>query len=319
MRWLIPPSLTLSLLALAACDHSTYVLLHVDAAAGVAPVYQLQVTATLSSATSRFNQPLSVGAPLTLPKSLSLELPPGKSGDLMLQIAGLDQMSGAVALTTATLHVRAGQSIESSVVIAAQDMSCGVVGTPCCANVFCNGSSCVSGSCVACGAAHQVCCPGDLCPGGGQCVSGVCQQQPSQACGQVGQSCCADGSCASASLACVFGLCAPPSARCGQAGQPCCNGNTCSSSTLACVSGTCSSGCGQPNQPCCPGNVCETVAGRPLECIAGTCGDALCGTKNNVCCPGQQCQSTATQQLVCYTAECVDPICVAQPNNPACF
>jgi hypothetical protein len=279
------------LVAIAGCDRSTFVLLHVDAASGLLPVYQLQVTATLGTATSRFTQPIAVGAPLALPKSLSLEVPAGKSGTLQLQIVGLDQTSAGVAFAATSVLLHAGQGIETGVVLAPQNMSCGVLGAPCCNGVICGTSP--SGVALSC--------------------SGTTCVLPS-GCGQAGQPCCSGNTCSTTALSCVNGLCM---SGCGQIGQACCSGDTCSTTALACVSGLCMSGCGQPSQPCC-GGACQTVSGRAVPCFAGMCGAPLCGTKNNVCCPLQMCQNTSTQQLVCYNNTCQDPICIADPTNVAC-
>ena len=81
---------------------------------------------------------------------------------------------------------------------------------------------CSGGSCLACGAAMQPCCPGAVCPRGGICAGGICQTT----CGASGQGCCTGNTCGP-NLTCNTAAMPAAQCECGGAGQPCCNGTTC--------------------------------------------------------------------------------------------
>jgi hypothetical protein len=176
--------------------------------------------------------------------------------------------------------------------------NCGGQGDPCCVGApgtaTRNGDYCVASGlacnpltvrCEACGAANQLCCDGNRCPGG--CCNRAAADMPT---------CLAPGaSCGPTEGACgMSGGCA----GCGLAGQPCCSdGVNCTAPLTTCLSSMCVS-CGGRGQPCCDGNNGGDWCAEPYACDSTkTC--QRCGGIGQPCCPGDVCAATTCQAGTC--------------------
>jgi len=159
-------------------------------------------------------------------------------------------------------------------------VSCSV-STGCCgSNTTCEGGSC----CLDAGSPCINTTPHANCCSGSSCISGSCQ-----ACGTNGLPCCPTGNACGPWLKCsTAGICIP----CGNSSQPCCpNSPTCNPGlNLICAGGNCQ-GCGGANQICCPSG---SPCGAGYVCNSGNICQ-LCGQDNQACCTtGTPCSTSGT-------------------------
>jgi hypothetical protein len=191
---------------------------------------------------------------------------------------------------------------------------CGGVGQPCCGDrKLCTSPSTAcapDGTCIACGAENQNCCPA-LVPSPGTCPDGLTctPMHECKRCGGAGEACCtgdtcAGGGCCNAGTciaegeACVTinrtsgGTCkAGACTGCGQRDQLCCS----TASTKACGAGAACGGdhmcvsCGGVGEPCCMNSSSALCHGPNNECQfpSNICGQ--CGGPGQPCCSGRAC------------------------------
>lgn len=194
---------------------------------------------------------------------------------------------------------------QGSACVSGTCIGCGLTGEPCCAGACNSGLDvCANNQCVPCGGANEPCCSGGTCGAGSglTCQNGTCQSPPA-ACGGNQQPCCLNSSC-DPGYQCVASSCQP----CGQIGEYCCDG-ACASG-LACTNGQCAQPpieCGNAaGEPCCSGNVC--AQGLACDTSTGLCQTA-CGDNGEICCHGGTCNGGLS---------CVNNICECGYEGTAC-
>jgi len=257
---------TATLLAASACSQPDYVIVKLDAAAGLAPLVQLVLHADdgNTQSTVSYPQPPS-GTPLTFPKSYVIQVPKGDLS-LAVEVDGLDAAGDTVARgssQTLLTGVTATISITLSG-ICASALDCGSGGI-CSGAVACgDGGFCVAGN----GAVAPDFTACDL--DGSVCFAGQCGAVPR--CSSALD--CGDGVCSGAATCSDGGYCVP-----GGSGHVAPNFTPCNEDGGLCYGG---------------------------QCIAPHCGDGILDEPGKQCDEGAANSNSGTCTLACRFAACGD-------------